>query len=294
MWTQYCASGDVLTVLGAFFSPTPLSILFTATRGVVVQQSRPCGNVTALSINALTCVLPVLNNSDYQLYGAGNYVDISVYQNATSFSNRVSVLLYRSLVSAGILSLSGCGITNAATRGVQNCQTGDVLTINGVGFSAGQSDALRVDIWEPTEQVIYACQVPVALTSATITCRLPYIPVVPTEMVLPIRVRTSVSTSNWLQALGYGVGDPGVTASSSMDPSTSYRSEFIVCVSLLALLIVTQAGSITFIVYKRLRPTGLLSSHTSESDLHPGRLDNEWEAKNDNKPGVRNGDGLIL
>jgi hypothetical protein len=271
-WTQYCASGDVLTVVGAFFSPSPLlSIVFSVTRGVTVQQSRSCGNVTVLSTNALTCFLPALSNSEFQLYGAGNYLDLSVYENATSFSNQVSVLLYRNIASAAVLSISGCGSTNAATRGVQNCQTGDVLTINGLGFFTAQPSGLRVDIWEPTEQVIYACQVPIALRGTTITCRLPYIVLVQTQVVLPIRVRTSASTSNWLQALGYSNGNTSVTGSASTDPSPSYRSAFIVCVSLLAVLIMTQVASIAFIVYTRSRTSRLLASHTGPSEEQPER-----------------------
>ena len=239
----YCAAGDVLTVIGSSFSSSGPLFVILASRGMALS----CNNVTVLASTALTCVLPSLNSSLTNFF-SGVQATVQVYENATHFSNKLTAVLYRTAIGLSIYDISGCSGVAADTRGAFGCIPGANLTIVGSNFIAGS----LVDIYEPSEGVLYACQVPRYISSSLMTCRLPCISRLESENVLPVRVRSNSLTSNWVLALHYSNGvNPGLPADCAASPnlvSTSYRTALIACVVVLSVVV---AGLVILVLFFR-------------------------------------------
>ena len=81
----YCSGGDVLTIIGSFFSPSAsLSVQLIAASNSRLGLTVPCPNVNLVSVSTLTCTLPTITNSTV-LSAFQSYVSqVQVYENATS------------------------------------------------------------------------------------------------------------------------------------------------------------------------------------------------------------------
>ena len=140
--------------------------------------------------------------------------------NSSATSNAVTVGLYRSLGSLEVTSVSGCQSQDATGRGAQGCLTNDLLTIRGANFNA---TGMAVEMYELDAQLLYLCQLPTVINSSTMTCRLPYIASLQTQIItLPIRVTLGRAMSNWLLGVGYS-GSLNSSPSTASDGNRSVR-----------------------------------------------------------------------
>ena len=224
-----CAAGDVVTLVGSFFTYSPLfQVRLTINNGVIVGL---CEEVTLLSAWTLQCTLPAVNASQAATV-LGQDVAMVVFENDTSSSNPLSTRLYRAATDVGVTGISGCTGSDPSGRGAQGCVTGSVITVSGQNFVVPVGGTLQVVLYELSTQVVYQCQLPSILSSTQLTCRLPYIALLESELPLPLRVQMSATrNSNWFIGVGYSAG-----LSDSMRDgggSTNYRAAFIAAVVLL-------------------------------------------------------------
>jgi hypothetical protein len=226
--------------------------------GIVVKR---CESVTVLSPSTLTCVLPSLNSTELVALG-DQWTTVTVYNNVTSYSNPVTVQLYRSAVHPAVLNVKGCAGLDATGRGVVGCVTSSLITITGANFGAD----VQVDVYAFDLQLSYICQLASISQGTQITCVLPYIAHLEAELTLPIRVSSNYLASNWLLAIGYSAGlTPNTPAATTS--GTSYRTAFIACVVLLG--VVSIAWAVTLILCFRqqsLHKKPMNSAFSSERD----------------------------
>ena len=273
-YSMYCAAGDVITVVGAFFSPSEsLSVQLSAQTGNFfggVAATVNCTQVQLLSSSALSCVLPTLDAT--QAVQLSGYIQVQVFENATSYSNQVQVAMFRAASQPAVLSVSGCAGSDANTRGVTGCITGSWITVHGANF---MGPTVVVEIYELEVQELYICQSPQLLSTTAVMCQLPYIARLEEEVVLPIRVRVPSGVSNWLLAVGYahGIAPPSVCTQQE-----SYRSAFIVCAVLLAVVSFAMAVLVGALCFYRSK-AGLLKPGASAFAASEREESTTWKAQ---------------
>ena len=248
--TLLCPPGAVLTVVGAFFNPDPqLSVLISLPPYTFVTSPPiACTNVTVLSSSTLTCVLPTISNASVQLAFQSYVNRLQVWENATSYSDVLSVSLYSGPHVPALSSVSGCQGSDPSTHGVFGCVTGASITLIGSGFNQTwfPRGAFGVSIYEMEAGQSYPCQNVRLVSDSLITCQLPYIARYADEMLLPIRVQTNGQYGNWLYAIGYS----NLLYQAPASQSTTYFTAFIVCLVLLAFVSVLLA--VVFVLLLRL------------------------------------------
>ena len=136
----YCSGGDVLTIIGSFFSPSAsLSVQLIAASNSRLGLVIPCPNVNLVSVSTLTCTLPTITNSTV-LSAFQSYVSqVQVYENATSYSNVYAVNIYIGAYNPQLFSVTGCAGPDASTRGAQGCTTGASITLTGANFNQSKN-----------------------------------------------------------------------------------------------------------------------------------------------------------
>ena len=255
----YCGPGDVLTIIGSFFSPsTSLSVQLIPGSNSRQRMAVSCLNVNLVSVSTLTCTLPAITNATV-LSAFQSYVSqIQVYENATSYSNLYSASVYISSYRPQLLSVTGCAGADPSTHGASGCVTGAVITLNGANFNQtwNPNGAFGVVIYEFEAGIPYPCQSIVMVSSTIITCRLPYIARFDDETLLPIRVQSGGQNGNWLYGVGYSNG-------LNYSSSTSYLSSLIACAVLLFIFVALFVLALVYIVYLR----GLMN-YTRKSPRH--------------------------
>ena len=255
-----CEPGSILTIVGAFFASTVnLSVVL---RNFNAAYTLMCDNVQIESPSTLTCQLPVLNTS--VIASAGQQITVQMYENATVYSNAVTLVPYRGSTTPAIYNVTGCGGFDPSTRGAVGCYTGAVITISGLlsGFS---SQTPRVSIYDTETDVLYECALPTFTTQYTITCMLPFMPhMTEEESVLPIRV-TLGKSSNWLRAVGYSsmLSLPSTPASCSC---SQVEVGLIICAVLLAVVSVLLVALLWVHLHARPVKQPLSQSLAAEDD----------------------------
>ena len=145
-----CTAGDVITLVGSFFSFTPqLQVRMLDDAGTVLAL---CEDVTLLTSWSLQCTLPVVNGSQAAAV-LGRNINVLVYENATSASNPLATVLYRAPTSVGVSGCSGCSGVDSTGRGTSGCVTSDVITVSGQNFVLPVGGQLQVVVYELSTQV---------------------------------------------------------------------------------------------------------------------------------------------
>ena len=248
-YSMLCAAGDVITVIGGGFVQSDalqvvLSIAYVTTSGYTTVE-RLCAPITVLSSSTLTCVLPALNATEMAVFG-DQYATVEVHNNGSSVSNFIYVQLYRSPTHPAVYSVTGCAGPDDTGRGVVGCKTGSLVTINGDNF--GTSD-VQVDVYAFDVQLSYICQLASISQGTQVTCVLPYIAHLESELTLPIRVTAQGIQSNWLLGIGISAGLTPSGQGASIASGTSYLAPFIVFVVLF--VAVSIAWAVTLVVCLR-------------------------------------------
>lgn len=229
-----CTAGDVITLVGSFFSYTPqLQVRMLDDAGDVLAL---CEDVTLLTTWSLQCTLPSVNGTQAAAV-LGRNINVLVYENATSLSNPLATVLYRAPTDVGVSGVNGCGGVDSTGRGTSGCVTGNVITVSGQNFVLPVGGQLQVVVYELSTQVVYQCQLPTIISTAVLTCRLPYIALLVEELELPLRVQLSATKqSNWFVGVGYseGLSSPSHGGAGG---SKDYRSAFVAVTVLLGIVL---------------------------------------------------------
>ena len=225
----YCGPGDVLTIVGSFFSDLSslaVQISSPSTYGAPAVQLT-CGSLQFQSTNVLTCVLPT-PPADWQQYGSS--LNVVVWENSTYSSNVVQAALYYGAADPHVSAVQGCAQSDTNTAGVAGCQVGDAVTLVGSNFAASLAGSSPTQVQLYNQGDLFTCATPRVLSASALTCVLPYTIGVAVDSVLPIRIyNMNGRQSNWLVAINY--------QSLSIAAATS-DTRFVVAVSVLVPIVV--------------------------------------------------------
>ena len=266
----YCTAGAQLTILGSYFSSlTSVRVLLTSALTSITglpMVNLTCANAVVVSDSVVTCWLPT-PNAQQALYAYAQPLYIVVMGNASFSSNSLPAFLYANPSAQPLVSgVRGCNGQDASSRGVVGCQPGSEITVVGDNFAGPNvsSSGLQVQLYFDGDVV--GCSKPVPLSSVSLVCVLPWLPI-SSASVVPIRVSgLSSRPSNWLLAVGYAQTIPSAVSSSSgggggtdgsSDASSSYYASFVASIAVLLPLCLLSLAIAGYLLYRqsRVRPT---------------------------------------